>query len=240
MGTDSKVFFNNLRGGLPVAVRGEGIFIEDESGRRYIDGIGGMFVCTIGHGVPEVAEAMAAQARTLSFANYVQFTNAPLEALASHVIEMAPEGIEKAFFVPSGSIANEIALQIAREYHVERGRPGKHRVISQYHNYYGMTVGALSMSGNLATKRRMHMDPYLLRFPHIQPPHCYQCPFGRTYPDCGLFCADELARTLEQENPDTIAAFIATPSSPGPAALLPRRRTTSPASARSATATTSC
>lgn len=207
----SHIFFNNLRGGLPMADRAEGMYIYDTSGKRYMDAIGGMFVCSIGHGVPEIADAMAAQSRKLSFANYVQFTNEPQERLAKHIIDMAPSGMDRVFFVPSGSVANEVALQIAREYHVERGKPRKHKFISLWHNYYGMTVGALSMSGNLMTKRGMNMDPYFLDFPHIQPAYCYQCPFRRTYPDCGLLCADDLARTIEQEGPESIAAFIATP-----------------------------
>lgn len=207
----SHIFFNNLRGGLPMADRGEGIYLYDTAGKRYMDAIGGMFVCSIGHAVPEIADAIAAQTRKLSFANYVQFTNEPQERLADHIIQMAPQGMDRVFFVPSGSVANEIALQIAREYHVERGKPNKHKVIGLWHNYYGMTVGALSMSGNLMTKRGMNMDPYFLDFPHVQPAYCYQCPFHRTYPECGLMCADDLARTIEQEGPGSIAAFIATP-----------------------------
>jgi adenosylmethionine-8-amino-7-oxononanoate aminotransferase len=208
---ESHIFFNNLRGALPMAERAEGIYLYDSTGKRYMDAMGGMFVCTIGHGVPEIAEAMAAQARRLSFANYVQFTNEPQERLADHIIGMSPPGMDRVFFVPSGSTANEIALQLAREYHVERGKPRKQKIISLWHNYYGMTVGALSMSGNLMTKRGMNMDPYLLDFPHIQPAYCYQCPFKKTYPACDLFCADDLARTIEQEGPESIAAFIATP-----------------------------
>jgi adenosylmethionine-8-amino-7-oxononanoate aminotransferase len=207
----SHIFFNNLKGDLPMADRAEGIYLYDTTGKRYMDAIGGMFVCTIGHSVPEIADAMAEQTRRLSFANYVQFTNEPQERLADHIIQMAPPGMDRVFFVPSGSVANEVALQLAREYHVERGKPRKQKIISLWHNYYGMTVGALSMSGNLQTKRGMNMDPYFLGFPHIQPAYCYQCPFKHTYPSCNLFCADELARTIEQEGPESISAFIATP-----------------------------
>ncbi|MCB0062127.1 MAG: aspartate aminotransferase family protein [Caldilineaceae bacterium] len=207
----SHIFFNNLQGGLPMAERGEGIYLYDTTGKRYIDGFGGHAVCTIGHGVPEIADAMAAQARKLNFVNYIQFVNEPQERLADHIIQMAPPGMDRVFFVPTGSTANEIALQLAREYQVERGKPRKHKVIGQWHNYFGLSVGALSMSGNIMSRRGMNLDPYLLNFPHVQPAYCYQCPFHRTYPECGLFCADDLARTIEQEGPDMIAAFIATP-----------------------------
>ncbi len=208
---ESHIFFNNLKGGLPKAVRGEGMYIYDEDNNRYIDGIGGLFVNSIGHGVPEIADAIAEQARTLNFVNYVQFTNEPREQLAKHIIDMAPDGMDRVFFVPSGSSANEIALQIAREYHVERGNATKYKVIGQWHNYYGMSIGALSMSGNLAVRRKMNMSPYFLNFPHIQPPHCYQCPFNLSYPSCGLACANDLQRVIEQEGPEKISAFIATP-----------------------------
>lgn len=209
--SDSHIFFNNLKGGLPVAERGEGIHLYDREGKRYIDGIGGMFVVTIGHGVPEIAEAMAAQAKKLSFANYIQFTHEPQERLADHIIRLAPEGMDRVFFTTSGSTANEIALQLAREYHVERGQPRRHKFISLWHNYHGMTVGALSLSGNIATRRDMNMDPYFLDVARVQPAYCYQCPFQLAHPGCGLMCAEDLARTIEQQGPESIAAFIATP-----------------------------
>jgi len=187
----SHIFFNNLQGGLPKAVRGEGIYLYDADGKRYIDGFGGLAVCTIGHGVPEIAEAMATQARQLNFVNYVQFVNEPQERLADHIIQMAPPGMDRVFFVPSGSTANEIALQLAREYYVALGKPRKHKIIGQWHNYFGMSIGALSMSGNFPTRRSMNLDPYMLNFPHIQPAYCYQCPLKRTYPACELACADD-------------------------------------------------
>jgi adenosylmethionine-8-amino-7-oxononanoate aminotransferase len=124
---------------------------------------------------------------------------------------MAPQGMSRVFFVPTGSTANETALQIAREYHIERGHPAKSRFIGLWHNYHGSTIGTLSMSGNLATRRNMNMEPYFLDFPHIQPAYCYQCPFKLEYPSCQLACAENLATTLEQEGPNSIAAFIATP-----------------------------
>jgi adenosylmethionine-8-amino-7-oxononanoate aminotransferase len=208
---NSHVFFNNWHSTYPVAERAEGIYIYDQEGKRYLDGIGGMFVVTIGHGVAEVADAMAEQARKLCFVNRAHFVHDSQEQLADLVIEMAPPGMDRVFFVPTGSTANETALQIAREYHIERGNPAKSRFISLWHNYHGSTIGTLSMSGNLATRRNMNMEPYFLDFPHIQPPYCYQCPFKLKHPACNTFCADTLATTIEQEGPNSIAAFIVTP-----------------------------
>ncbi len=208
---DSHVFFTHWKKNYPVADYGKGIYIYDTDGKRYMDAIGGMFVVTIGHGVPEIADAVAAQTGKLCFANRNMFSNEPQEQLADKIVSMAPEGMDRVFFVPSGSTANEIALQVARNYHIERGDTNRYKVIGQWHNYYGATVGALSMSGNLATRRRMHMDPYFLDFPHVQAPSCYHCPYQQTYPGCKLACAHDLSRIIEQHGPSSISAFIATP-----------------------------
>ncbi|NEQ10559.1 MAG: aspartate aminotransferase family protein, partial [Moorea sp. SIO4E2] len=210
--SESRVFYSgNWHGSYPVAERGEGAYLYDAEGKRYLDAIGGMFVVTIGHGVAEVADAIADQARKLSFVNRYRFTNEPQERLADKIIEMAPEGMGEVFFITSGSTANETAIQIARQYHIERGNESKYKVIGQWHNYNGSTIGTLSLSGYVAPRRAMKMDPYLLNFPLIQPPHCYHCPFNLTYPSCEVACANELARIIEQEGPDTISAFLATP-----------------------------
>ena len=102
---------------------------------------------------------MAAQARKLCFANRNIFTTGPQEQLADKIIEMAPKGMERIFFVTSGTSANETAMQIARQYHIERGNRRRYKVIGQWHNYYGATIGSLSMSGNFATRRDMDMVP---------------------------------------------------------------------------------
>ncbi len=217
---NSHIFYNNWRSPPKMAQRGEGVYLYDENGKRYMDAIGGMFVVTVGHGVNEIADAIAEQARTLCFANRAQFTNEPQERLADMVIDMAPEGMDRVYFVTSGSTANEIAIQITREYHIERGNTGKYKIISLWHNYHGMSIGTLSLSGNLATQRFMNMEPYLLNFPRIQPPYCYQCPFKLKYPGCGLACVDDLERTIEQEGPDSIAAFLVTPIIAGTAGAI--------------------
>lgn len=209
--SSSHVLFTHWRKTYPTIEHGEGVYLYDKEGKHYLDAIGGMFVVTIGYGVPEIGAAMAEQSTRLCFANRNLFTNEPQERLADKIIGMAPTGMDRVFFVPSGSTANEIALQVVRNYHVERGQSSRYKVIGQWHNYYGATIGALSMSGNLAVRRRMRMDPYFLNFPHVQAPHCYQCPYGQTYPACGLACAHDLARVIEQEGPASIAGFIATP-----------------------------
>lgn len=189
---------------------GQGIYLYDSEGQRYLDGIGGTHVVSIGYGVEEVAHAMAEQARKVCFSNKTQFTNEPQERLAEVVINLAPQGMDRVIFVTGGSTANEIALQVARYYYLERGYPNKYKIIGRWHSYHGRTIAALSMSGSLFVGRE-DMAPYRLEFPHIRPPHCYQCPFDLTHPKCELACATELAKTIEEEGTETIAAFIAEP-----------------------------
>jgi adenosylmethionine-8-amino-7-oxononanoate aminotransferase len=192
-----------------IAAYGKGIYLYDTEGKCYLDAIAGTHVVSIGHGVEEVADAMAAQARKLSFVNKGQFTTQVQEELANVVTALAPDGMERVTFPTGGSVANELALLIAQQYHKERGKPGKVKMISRWHSYHGRTLATAAMSGSVAI--RQGIAPYDLGFPHIQPPHCYQCPFKLRFPSCQLACADDLARTLEQEGPDTIAAFIAEP-----------------------------
>lgn len=205
----SYVLADNWRRPYPTISRGEGIYIYDTAGVCYMDAIGGFHVVSIGHGVSDIATAIADQARSISFVNNRVFTTEAQEQLAQRIIELAPSGMVRVYFVSGGSEANEVALQIAHQYHCERGHATKHRVIGRWHSYHGSTVGGASMTGQLS--RRRQMAPYLLNFPHIQPPHCYRCPFGTAYPACQLACAKDLARTIEEEDADSIAAFIAEP-----------------------------
>ncbi|MCL2923925.1 MAG: aminotransferase class III-fold pyridoxal phosphate-dependent enzyme [Trichodesmium sp. MAG_R04] len=194
-----------------VAEYGEGAYVYDSEGKCYLDAIGGTHVISIGHGVPEIAEAIAEQTRKLCFLHKAQFTCEPQEKLADTVVEMAPEEMDRVGFVTSGSTANEMAYQVALLYHQLRGKVRKSKIISRWHGYHGHTVATIGMSGSMFVKGSNLPICEALKFPRIQPPHCYQCPYGLTYPSCELACAKELARTIEQEKPDTVAAFIAEP-----------------------------
>jgi adenosylmethionine-8-amino-7-oxononanoate aminotransferase len=193
----------------PQIVRGQGVWLWDADGRRYLDGIGGIHVVSIGHGVAEVGEAMARQASRVAFAFNTHFTTEPQERLAERVVAMAPPGLTRAYFVSGGSEATEVALQFARQYHLARGRPSKWRAIGRWHSYHGSSVGAMSVTGH--SGRRRDYAPYLLDFPHIAPPCGRSCRLGRAEPSACLACADELAVTIEREGADTIAAFFAEP-----------------------------
>jgi adenosylmethionine-8-amino-7-oxononanoate aminotransferase len=100
-------------------------------------------------------------------------------------------------------------MKLAHQYHLERGKEGKYRIISRWISYHGNTIGALSMSGRTAWRREF--TPYLQNFPKIHPPYCYRCPYGKSYPSCGIACAEDLERVITLEGAEGIAAFIAEP-----------------------------
>jgi adenosylmethionine-8-amino-7-oxononanoate aminotransferase len=207
----SHVLYSVLGKSPTTIVRGEGVYVYDDQGKRYLDAIGGVGVVNIGHGVSEITEAIADQARTLAFTHSSHFDNKPRQTLASILNSWVPVGMgeTKALFCSGGAEANEAALKLAYQYHWERGDRSKRKVIGRWQSYHGNTVGALSMSGRTAW-RRMH-DSILLDFPHIAPPYCYRCPWSLSHPDCGIQCAEELRRVIRQEGPENIAAFIAEP-----------------------------
>ena len=211
------VFYRRLNHDYPTVDRGKGVYLYDTTGRRYLDAAGGALVVNIGHGVTEVAEAMAAQAQRVAFAHGTQFTSEPLEAYAAAVSEVSPVPDSRVYLVSGGSEAVETALKLARQVCVARGEPGRYKSIARWSSYHGATLGALSVSGR--TPLRRPYAPLLMDVPHIPPAYCYRCPFdcaqGRpfdqTYPSCGVACADALEAEILRQGPETVAAFIAEP-----------------------------
>jgi|SRR5579859_369470 len=193
----------------PMLARGAGVHVWDVDGNRYLDAIAGIAVMNLGYGRREVIEAMARQAELLPFAVGNIFTNEPAENLAAELAQLAPPGLNWVHFSSGGSEANEIAIKLARQYHVERGHPSRHLVVSRWTSYHGATLATLAASGNPARRRKY--EPLLLDFPHVAPSYCYRCPFGLTHPGCGIECAHDLERTIERIGADRISAFIAEP-----------------------------
>lgn len=193
----------------PVIDRGEGVYLIDSEGKRYLDGSGGPIVASIGHGVQEIADAIYEQAKKVCFAFIGEFTSEAQINLAKKVVEISPKGMSKAYFAMGGSEATEVAMKMARQYHLSTGNSTRWKIVSRWQSYHGATVGALSMSGY--TGRRADYLPYLLNFPKIVPCYCYRCPYGETYPNCGVRCAYDLERVIKQEGSDSIAGFIAEP-----------------------------
>ena len=194
-----------------VFVGGEGIRLTDTAGRRYIDGLSGVFVCSLGHGNMPVIEAMAAQARQLAFAPPLHGTTVPALQLTELLLRLAPEGVGAVKLLSGGSEATESAMKLARQYHQQTGHPRKYKIISRYGSYHGGTMGALSAGGG--RDRKSVYEPLGVGFIHVHPPYCFRCPFDQTYPGCGRTCVTLVERTIEAEDPDTVAAVIVEPIS---------------------------
>lgn len=197
----------------PIMARAEGIYLWDTDGKRYIDGSGGSSVVTsIGHGVKEIAEAMARQAQDYSFYPAHVFSNPKLLELADLIAEIAPGELRhncKAWMTVTGSEATDDAARLARQYWVVKGKVSKHIIISRWQAFHGDNIFAVSMSG-LTARRRM-FTPMFRDMPKIPPAFCYRCYFEKSYPECNLLCARVLEDAICQSGPENVAAFIAEP-----------------------------
>lgn len=208
----SFLFPRNFRKEFPIAVRGDGCWIVAADGRRYLDASGQAAVVNIGHGVKQVAEAMAGQAGQVAFAHTTQFHSEAAEKLAARLLALAPGKFQnggKVYFTSGGSEATETAIKLARQFHLERGQASRYRVISRAQSYHGSTVGAMSVSGNVA--RRAPYAPLLAEWGHTAPCFCYHCPFEKSFPECGVACAQDLSEFLKTHDSQTAAAFIFEP-----------------------------
>ncbi|RMF87675.1 MAG: aspartate aminotransferase family protein [Nitrospinota bacterium] len=206
----SAIFARDLYRDYPVITRGEGVYIYDQQGKRYLDASGGSNASVpIGHGVPEVIEAMVAQAQKITFVPMHYFLSEPVQQFAEAVAAITPPGLNKVWFVSGGSEATENAIKLARQYHLERGEGSRYKIISRWQSFHGNTLGALAASGH--TYRRSKYLPMLKDFPHIPPANPYRCWFGKECPRCNLECAHILEAVIRQEGPESIAAFMAEP-----------------------------
>lgn len=206
----SHVFGRDTRTKFPVAVRGEGLFLYDAGGKRYLDASGGAAVSCLGHGHPAVREAIKRQVDRLGYAHTGYFTNEPQEQLADALIAQAPHGLTRVFFVSGGSEATEAALKLARQYHFERGRLERKHFISRKFSYHGNTLGALSVSGHHA--RRETYLPLLADVSQISACFAYRGRRdGETDESYGERVANELEAAILRVGPATVAAFIAEP-----------------------------
>src|SRR2546428_11368376 len=141
---ESHVFYRKLGRAFPRIVRGEGCWLIDEHGKRYLDAVGGAYVANLGHSNAEIADAMTHQARQFGYLSATAFTHAPVEELAAELAATLPGDLDKLYFLSSGSEAVEAAPKLARQYWVESGKPGKHKIIALPPGYHGNTLLALS------------------------------------------------------------------------------------------------
>jgi len=203
-----QVFHRNPKHKYPVAVGGDGPYVIDKDGKRYLDACGGAAVSCLGHSDREVIDAIKAQLDQLPFAHTSFFTNEPMEALAGQLVEQAPAGIERVYFCSGGSEAVEAALKLARQYFVEIGQPQRGHVIARRQSYHGNTLGALAAGGNLW--RRKQFEPLLVAVSHVSP--CYTYRSKQTGEGDAAY-GQRLVRELEEEvqrlGPDRVIAFVA-------------------------------
>lgn len=194
----------------PTVTHGDGIYLYDNTGKKYIDGSSGAVTASLGHRVPDIIHAMNEQANKISFVYRSQFTSEPAEMLAQKLNQLVnAEENYWSFFVNSGSEATETAMKIAIQHWQEQGEYRKQKVLSRWVSYHGITLGALSMSGHV--KRRERFTPLLEDFPSVAAPYCYRCSFNKTYPQCQLFCANDLETAIKRVGAEHIAAFISEP-----------------------------
>ncbi|MBL6929580.1 MAG: aspartate aminotransferase family protein [Rhodospirillales bacterium] len=204
------VFHRMPGSNLPLAVGGEGPYIFDASGKRYIDASGGAAVSCLGHGHPAVVEAIKRQADTMAYAHTSFFTNEPAERLASLLVDHAPDGIEKVYFVSGGSEAVETTLKLARQYFTEIGQPQRKHFIARLQSYHGNTLGALSVGGNMW--RRKQFAPILIDSHHLSPCYAYRGQAeGESEADYGLRVANELEAKILELGAENVIGFIAEP-----------------------------
>ena len=202
-----------------MAVRGEGVYLWDGDGNRYLDFSGSAAVNFIGHGVREIADAMAEQARQLEFVHTSQFTTPVAEEFAQELLEFAGENFAggAVYFTSGGSESVETALKLARQYQIEIGERNRDQILSRHQSYHGSTLGALAVSGN--KKRREIYLPMVREFEHIGIPYCYRCAFDCTDScyNCGQQYAAELDRAIQaakgSEAQTNVAGFIFEPMS---------------------------
>ena len=194
----------------PVAVRGDGPYIVDKEGKRYLDASGGAAVSCLGHSHPAVIDAIKAQVDEIAFAHTGFFTNEPSEELADYLVSQAPQGIDHVYFVSGGSEAVEAGLKMARQYHLERGEGSRHRFIARLQSYHGNTLGALATGGNIW--RREPFKPLLMETSHISPCYAYRLQrHDESEEAFGRRMADELEAEIQRVGPETVAAFVAEP-----------------------------
>lgn len=205
----SHVFYRKLTRDFPKIIHGQGCWLHDENGNRYLDACGGAYTANLGHGVKELADAVAAQISRFSYVNGTVFTSDPAEELALEISKLTPGNLNRVYFLSSGSEAVEAALKLARQYWVEAGKPGKHKIIATSPGYHGNTLLALSASARGHYKKLF--EPWTVPIPMIPASYAYRCPCRGEDAACPACSGSALEEAILKEGADTVAAFIVEP-----------------------------
>jgi adenosylmethionine-8-amino-7-oxononanoate aminotransferase len=200
-----------IREGITVIVKGEGVWVYDQDGKRYLDLDAGVTrPVHVGHGCKELAQAAYDQMCQLAYFTPMSFANVPAMDLAKALAAIAPPGIQRFTFECGGSEAVETAMKIAKHHHYYRGDKGRFKIMSRRGAYHGVNGIGLRALGTVMPMRQM-MEPLAPGAAFIESPYCYRCPYHLTPQTCDLACAHELARIVEFEGPEQISAFIGEP-----------------------------
>jgi adenosylmethionine-8-amino-7-oxononanoate aminotransferase len=187
---------------LPI-VRGEGVYLYTEDGRRLLDGISSWWVNIHGHAHPELNAALAAQAQKLEHVLFAGMTHEPAVALAEQLTSILPEGLTRIFYSDNGSTAVEAALKMAWQYWRNAGETNRNTFIALRHAYHGDTVGAMSVSELSGFSKPF--EGLLFGVRRVESPYCYRCPLGLKRSECGIDCLSDLERALPNDR-EAIAA----------------------------------
>jgi len=207
--SDGGHLFYQTRNPRPFLDRGEGIYLWDESGKRYIDGCSGAMVSNIGHSNPRVLAKMKAQMDRATFGYRLHFRTHPSEDLAAKTVAMCPEGLDRVFFVSGGSEAVESAVNLARQWALTQGQGRRHKVISRFPSYHGCTFGALDLTGY--DPLRAPFAPMMEGMPKIDAPMTYLDRDDLSEEQRGIRYAELLRAKIEVEGPETVLAFVMEP-----------------------------
>jgi adenosylmethionine-8-amino-7-oxononanoate aminotransferase len=203
----SNLLHRQIHHAYPRAAAGEGIYLVDTTGRRYIDASGGAAVSCLGHQHPAVLAAMRAQLDRLDYAHTSFFTTDVAEALGEELLAQAPPGMSHVYLVSGGSEAVEAALKMARQYFVERGEPQRRYFISRRQSYHGNTLGALGVGGN--AWRRAQFAPILVDNHYIDPCYAYRYRFeDESAEEYGVRAASELEKKIGELGAENVIAFV--------------------------------
>lgn len=205
----SHILHRQLKTPMPTVAGGEGVFLFDTDGKRYLDGSCGAAVSCLGHGHPRIIEAVKQQIATAAYAHSSFFTNTPAEELADWLVERAPDGFGAVSFLTGGSEAMEAAFKFARQVHLERGDTERTRIIARDQSYHGATLGGLSAGGHKA-RRAKYEDMLSGAMSHIPPCYAYRhAEAGETDEDYGKRAAATLDAEIQRLGPETVSAFVA-------------------------------
>jgi adenosylmethionine-8-amino-7-oxononanoate aminotransferase len=194
---------------VPVIVRGEGPYVWDQHGRRYLDGLSGLFVVQVGHGRRELAEAAARQARQLAYFPIWNYAHPTAVDLATRLADLAPGDLNRVFFTTGGSEAVESAWKLARQFFRATGQPQRTKVVSRRTAYHGTTMGALSITG--IPELQTPFEPLVPGAHKAANTNRYRCQFCAHEPACTLACADDIEEVVLREGPETVAAVFLEP-----------------------------